>query len=269
MSSEKSHAPFFLPDTLGFIKGVTPLSHSRFNLQTHEQRIESYWADFFGVPAKLLASDDLYLVPHCALRDYDGAWIFRHEKADIISLPPQMIDLISKDVVGLDRQRLMAQDFLERLFPTRIERFVGPAYQGSVSVLEFKSMNTHSASRLKKKDAGKLKSLASACGKEAWGHASIDFSDDHLFVCEKGGIIVAAANFKHKSPTTVAIGIATHPEHRGKGYAKSAASAAIQNAHELGYLVTYQTLENNLGSIAVANSLGFKQFGQSMAVRFK
>jgi RimJ/RimL family protein N-acetyltransferase len=130
-------------------------------------------------------------------------------------------------------------------------------------------MNTHSASLLKKKDADKLKNLASACGMEAWGHASIDFSDDHIFVCEKDGTIVAAANFKHKSPSTVAIGIATHPEHRGKGYGKSAVSAAIQSAHELGYLVTYQTLETNLSSIAVANSLGFKQFGQSMAVRFK
>lgn len=256
-------------DTLGFIKGVTPLSLNRFNSQTHEQRIESYWADFFGVPAKRLASDGLYLVPHCALRDYNGAWIFRHNKADIISLPPHMVDLILNDVVGLDRQRLMAHDVLDSLFPGKVERFVGPAYQGSVSALEFKNMNTHSASLLKKNDADKLKDLASACGKEAWGHASIDFSDDHVFVCEKGGIIVAAANFKHKSPTTVAIGIATHPEHRGQGYAKSAVSAAIQSAHELGYLVTYQTLESNLGSIAVAKSLGFKQFGQSMAVRFK
>ena len=61
--------------------------------------------------------------------------------------------------------------------------------------------------------------------------------------------------------------VVTHPAFRGCGFGRSAVAHVAQRAIEAGLVAQYRTLQANTPSVRIAESLGFRQYAASVAVR--
>ena len=242
--------------------------------QNHnEAKIERYWADFFGLDVSSLSDGHVRVVPHVGLQGYNGAWIFRRDKTVVISVPPDQQVAVEEMALSSEmsdpHDAWLNPSFLRRMFPLPVERTVGPAYQGFVDSRRFRGRDDATVRLATPADFDGLAQLEAACAAVEWEHSSIALSDERLYVCTRDGALVAAASAKRGDGAHPAMGLVTHPAHRGRGYAAAVASAATADALTRDPLVLWQTLVNNTGSIKIADRLGYAQFAETMAVRFK
>lgn len=78
------------------------------------------------------------------------------------------------------------------------------------------------------------------------------------------GRAVSWAAVKTLSDAVWDISIETLPDHRGHGYAKSAASAALRHVFDCGRLAAWATDRTNTASLRIAESLGFRHYALEM-----
>jgi predicted GNAT family acetyltransferase len=102
---------------------------------------------------------------------------------------------------------------------------------------------------------------------DAWEHSGITFDEAHVFGCFVDDRLVAAARYQSAWEETAHIGVVTHPAYRGHGYGRAVVSAATASGLEAGFIVLYQTLLNNVPSVALATGLGYQPYATHLAVR--
>jgi RimJ/RimL family protein N-acetyltransferase len=73
-------------------------------------------------------------------------------------------------------------------------------------------------------------------------------------------LVAAASHFRFEDFGVAAPGVFTHPEYRRLGYGTAVVSAAVSWALERSFLVEWSTSESNIGSLAVAEKLGFRPY---------
>jgi GNAT superfamily N-acetyltransferase len=74
------------------------------------------------------------------------------------------------------------------------------------------------------------------------------------------GPAAACFVFRNYGPVWEIGGVYTEPDYRGRGFAKKLAAAALATLLDRGFRPRYQTTAMNTASLAVARSLGLKQF---------
>ena len=156
-------------------------------------------------------------------------------------------------------------DLIEAL-GAAVVKAVGPAYQEFLRKSDFRP-SPSSARLLTPSDTYALLELSKDCSEEEWEHSDIGDLDCPTFGLYAEGRLAAAANYRMESLDACAPGVITHPAFRGCGYGRAVLSAATADALDKGYLVLYQTLLSNLPAITIAEQLGYRQYGESLAVR--
>ena len=229
--------------------------------------IDNYWADFFGLSSAELKSPGVLCVKHRMLDGYHGAWIFQRQSTIVVSVPEIDTSLLQL-AKNFDSSQPIDLDLANSLFGSNVARIIGPAYQGYITSADFRPKHDGSVQVIRKEDISALKRLAQACSTDGWDDASVDFDNPNLFILPSGPEILAVASVTESDESSM-IGLISHPAYRGQGMGKAVASAATQFALSQKLPVRYQTLIANTGSLRVAESLGFKEFGRSIAVRFK
>ncbi len=228
-------------------------------------RIDSYWASFFGLSREDYAREALQIVPHCKLKGYRGVWMLRRGSATILSAPPELVPLSES---ALSSRITVTDDDLIALFAESGERIVGPAYQGYL--VESRSRPEAAGARmLSSEDNTALLHLQQACGPEEWDHSDIHVGQAVAFGSFVGSQLVAACNYRMEADDVCAPGVITHPGYRGRGYGRSVLAAATEHAVSHSYLVLYQTLLANRPAIAIAEQLGYREYATSLAIRLR
>lgn len=164
-------------------------------------------------------------------------------------------------------ESLFSEAGIRAVFGSRIEKIVGPAYQGYVERRQFRSASHSGVRALSHADQEALHELADASVDDAWEHSGIVFDDPHIFGCFVDDRIVAAARYRRAWAETVHIGVVTHPAHRGRGYGRAVVSAATAEGLDAGFIVLYQTLLENAASVALATGLGYHPYATHLAVQ--
>lgn len=231
------------------------------------QRIDSAWAGFFGLSPPAFLRPGIQVVAHHQLADYHGVWLFRHHASLCLSVPPESVEGVQAAVGAYTVESLFGEASIRALLGPRIERIIGPAYQGYVERPQFRSASHPRVRALSRADQAALQQLADACEVEAWEHAGIAFDEPHVFGCFVNDHMVAAARYRPAWQEAATIGVVTHPAYRGHGYGRAVVSAATANGLEAGFIVLYQTLLNNAPSVALATGLGYQPYATHLAVR--
>ena len=231
------------------------------------QRIDATWAAFFGLSPPAFLLPGIQVVPHHQLADYQGVWLFRHHASLCLSVPPDSVEGIQAFVPAYTVESLFSEAGIRALLGPRIERIIGPAYQGYVERLQFRSAPHSGVQALSRADQAALQQLADACEVDAWEHAGIAFDEPHVFGCFVDDHMVAVARYRAAWGEAATIGVVTHPAYRGYGYGRAVASAATAQGLEAGFIVMYQTLLANAPSVALATRLGFQPYATHLAVR--
>lgn len=234
------------------------------------QRIDAYWAAFFGCHADELHAPRVLVVPHAALADYSGAYLLRTDEACILSVPDQLLHRTRDQLGHLSPADIFDTTTLSAYFGSAVVRVIGPAYQRYVDGAAFRSVDTRGTRVLDEEDTPELRRLAEVCGEAEWGHSGIGKEDQQVvFGCFVGEMLAAAGMGEPRNDALWHIGVVTHPSYRGQGYGRALVSAATAHGLGLGLIPWYQTLQANTPSIAIALGLGYSQYATTLAVRLR
>lgn len=103
--------------------------------------------------------------------------------------------------------------------------------------------------------------------KEYFTEGILEFWESLDEFCDKGfgyfltkdNIILSRCTLDFKFNNVCTLGVSTDKNHRNKGYAKKVVSEVLKHCKEKGYDPYWDCMECNKGSIALAESVGFKK----------
>ncbi len=235
--------------------------------------IQSYWSDFFGIASLEMDQPGVTVLPHKALKGFNGAWIFLRKKKVVISIMPSMLGEIQGKIdqkIPSAAADYLSNEFIEYLFEDRIEKLVGPAFQG---YYEKKFENNQEAAKIQsinfQTHKNQIFDLSQTGDEQGWNNSSIKENSEALFGYFVENQLVSIANFQLRNGNVGFIGVYTDPNFRGQGFGRAAVQAAVNHLINHGYGVLYQTLFSNKGSMGIAQKIGIKEYARHIAVRLK
>lgn len=230
------------------------------------RKVDAYWASYFGLPVSEFTGRQTLVVPHSTLAGYDGALVFRHGDACIVSVPDSVPEIERAKLRAAPPGEAFDPKFLAKVFVLGTDKVSGPAWLGIADRVDFKS--TRSAARiLGDADEPAIERLAEGCGELAWKAAKLLQVRKPLFGLFQGPDLVAVSGTIVLGNVLAYIGVITHPAHRGKGHAKAVVSSAVADAFSKGYAVQWRTPQANEGAVALAKSMGFQHYASTYDVK--
>jgi len=231
------------------------------------ERVDEYWSDRFGLEPGALYREGITVVPDAQSREDNFAYVFVRGATCILSVGPAFVEATGERVRDFGvPHALLRDENLNVVFDRRIHHTVGPAYQGYAEKEDFLPRVSGAVRHLGTGEHHLLERLKSGCEPIAWQHSRVDATDSPVFAYFVSGDVVAIAHYSMWAAGVASIGVVTHPSHRSRGYGRFAVSAAMAHALEHGRLVVYQTLTSNVPSVALATSLGCRDYARTVAV---
>lgn len=228
----------------------------------------SYWSRFFGISPDELNRDDILVVPHSALGDYAGAWVWWQDSGKIISAPEDMVLDLKHRVTMIKADELSSKAFVHAFFGDRVVMTIGPAYHGWI---ERRTNRSEADFHIVEIPPNQIKGLTNirACDPDGWRNAGLDGKTDVSFGAMVGGQIMALACYQVDSLGVAFIRVFTNPDHRRRGLAGAVLSTCVDHALASGLPCVYQTLLSNISSVELAKAVGFSEYGLHIAVRLR
>jgi GNAT superfamily N-acetyltransferase len=230
------------------------------------KKVDGYWSSYFGCTLEDLNGSATRVFTHAALGSYDGALVFRHGDACIISVPESTPEIERSKLRAAKPAQAFEAAFLARAFVINSDKVTGPAWVGVTDLTAYKPMKS-AARLLTAADEAAMREMAEGCGETAWKQSKIAVDRQTNFGLFVGTKLVAASGYLNLGGQLAYIGVITHPDHRGKGYAKSAVTASMSHALEKGLLPMWRTLEAHETAVQLAGSMGFQKYASTLDVQ--
>jgi GNAT superfamily N-acetyltransferase len=231
------------------------------------RKIDAFWASYFGCRPEDLGSQQTHVFTHAALRGYDGALVFCHGDACIVSGPDMVPEIERSKLRAASPEQAFDPQFLSRVFVVGTDKVSGPAWVGIADRSDFRPVETPGARQLDERDEAAVRKLAEGCGEVAWKQSKLALDRKPNFGLFVGGEIVAASGYLALGNVLAYVGVVTHPAHRGKGYAKAIVSASMSYAFDQGLVALWRTPEAHAGAVALGQSLGFHAYATTLDVQ--
>jgi GNAT superfamily N-acetyltransferase len=224
-------------------------------------KVAGYWAAHLGCATEALFSEPLHIVTHGTdLADYNGIFALFRNGAATISFPPDRVQALR----GLLPPQPLTPVRFANAFSSSSFTVIGPAFIGYAEGVRPPSRPVCS---LTKREASKAEALRAACLRTEWEHGGSDVNAQPSSGVFVGTELVALAGYEVWGGVIAHISIITHPAFRSRGFGRSAVAHLASVALAAGLVPQYRTLESNLPSIRIAESLGFVHYASSVAVR--
>jgi GNAT superfamily N-acetyltransferase len=230
------------------------------------RRVDAFWASYFGCAPEDVAGRRTIAVTHAALQGYDGALVFRHADACIVSVPDTTPEVERARLREAAPAAVFDPKFLAKVFVVSTEKVAGPAWLGIADRTDFKSVKS-SARLLGDADEAAIARLAEGSGEVAWKQSKLLQIRKPLFGLFQGPDLVAVSGYILMGNLLAYIGVITHPAHRGKGHAKAVVSTAVADAFSKGFVAQWRTPQANEGAVALARSMGFQHYASTYDVQ--
>jgi len=230
------------------------------------RKVEAFWASYFGCAPADLASGKTLVLPHAALLGYDGVLVFRHGGGCVVSVPDTVPEIERGKLRKGAPSEVFDPAFLARVFVISTEKVSGPAWIGIADASDFRPVKS-AARILGPADREALRRLAEGSGEVAWKQSRLMEDREPAFGLYAGGEIVAAAGYLVMGKTLAYIGVVTHPQYRGRGYAKAVAAVAMEHAFGAGLAAMYRAPRAHESAVKLAGSLGFAPYAETYDVQ--
>ena len=229
-------------------------------------KVDAYWASYFGCTVADLNGSATRVFTHAALGNYDGALAFRHGNALIVSVPEMSPEIERSKLRAAKPAQAFDAQFLAKVFVINSDKITGPAWVGVADRSSFKA--TKSPARLlTAADEAAMRELAEGCGETAWKQSKIAVDRQTNFGIFSGPKLVAASGYLNMEGVLAYIGVITHPDHRGKGYAKSVVTACMTHALEHNLIPMWRTLDAHETAVQLAGAMGFQKYASTLDVQ--
>src|SRR5262245_18102887 len=140
-------------------------------------------------------------------------------------------------------------------------------YQMALEPETLSTVDPWPSRRLTHSDAAEMDELARAAGLTVWHRSALELGP--AFGCFADGQLVAMAATHFATADVVEVGhIATHPDHRRRGYASACAAALARAAFVLAPRVFLMVMADNAPALAAYKQLGFRTIERFYLTRF-
>ena len=215
-----------------------------------------------------------------AFADYNGVYIWQMERRTIVSVPDMTLYPVvaramdRKLLAGAPLSALVDEGFWRATLGDRVERIIGPTYQGFLDWEAFTPATNpkRGARQLTLTDHHALRAFIAACPPNDWQDSAISTRHLPLYGMLRAGELIAVASAPRERPRKAVIrsvGVVTAPAWRGKGAGLAIVSALAKHCLDSDTVLRYQTLRANMPSLAIAQRLGFEDVATSLAVRLR
>lgn len=234
---------------------------------------DDWWARDFACTGAELRPAQTRVQEHTgALLNHSGIWILVAGGAPLVSLPTDTFERLREparawSVADVANVTTLARQLAD-LCPRPIEKIVGPAF---IAYGSAESLHLQDAEHARPFcSLPELHRLRDACPREEWEHGGSDPEKEPTFgVVDPTGVLVALSGYEVWDGAIAHISIVTHPLHRGRGHGRAAVALAARHALAAGLVPQYRTLRSNTASLAIAQRLGFVEYGFSVSVRLR
>lgn len=240
------------------------------------RRVYAHLSVRLGCSEETLRAPGLRVLAHSpALAAYHGISVWRMAvdgaaPSITVSAPPSLMDEARAALATVPPEAALDPAFWRATLGSRVERVIGPSYQGYLDTGAFQPVAPNTARPLAADERPALEWLARDCPAEEWEHSAIQPDHDPIFVVsDEDGALLAAASLTRDGARLVAVGVIAHPAARGRGYGRAMVSALTAWALAQGASVHYQTLRANVASVAIARALGYQDLASALAVRLR
>ena len=230
------------------------------------RKVDGYWASYFGCALADLKGRETKVFTHAALGTYDGALAFRHGESCIISVPESSPEIERSKLRAVKPAEAFNAAFLAKVFVISTDKITGPAWVGVADGSSFKPAKSP-ARLLTAADEAAMRDLAEGCGETAWKQSKIAVDRQTNFGLFVGPKLVAASGYLNMGGLLAYIGVITHPDHRGKGYAKSVVTASMTHALEHHLIPMWRTLDAHETAVQLAGAMGFQKYASTLDVQ--
>jgi RimJ/RimL family protein N-acetyltransferase len=228
--------------------------------------VDAHWAAHLNCAVEDLYSQRVIVTRHPRLVRYPEALLFRRGATCIIAAPDKLVASLSKAKAQLKAEEGFDKGLLESLFGSGIEQVVGPAWIGYADEAILLRAESCGVRLLNPDEESPLRDLAESCSPIEWEHSDIEFTRQPICCRFLNDQAVAAASYRICKHNLAHIGVISHPAYRGRGYGKAVVSGISEQGLSRGLVMQYRTLESNAASVAIARSLGFQLYAETIAV---
>ncbi|MEV7569966.1 GNAT family N-acetyltransferase [Streptomyces tanashiensis] len=165
-------------------------------------------------------------------------------------------------LAGLPAEALVDAAAVREVLP--VAGVLGPATLSYASPEGFRPVTGASAAERLPGGHPALRALEAAAGQDDSAEASLDDITSPAFVIHEHGRVVAAAGYRAWPRRTAHLSVLTAPEARGRGLARTVASAAVADALAAGLLPQWRARPP--ASRRVAAALGFEDLGAQLSL---
>jgi GNAT superfamily N-acetyltransferase len=230
--------------------------------------VDSYWAAHLGCHVTDFFSKTPHVVRHAdELADYSGLFAFYRGGAPIVSVPAACFHSVESFLATLEAKKVFSPSPFASALRALSSTIIGPA---TIAYANHNTLRLASgaARLLGHQDRPAADTLQSACTKSEWDHGGCAVIEQPACGVFVGDQLASLAGYEFWRGTIAHISVVTHPEFRGRGFARNAVAHIAHHALHHGLVPQYRTLEANVASMRVANALGFHSLATSVAARF-
>jgi len=204
--------------------------------------------------------------------DSNDAMSLLLDETCIVVVSLEEVDAARRTLTGRDAQAAFTAGALRTLVGTDA-LIQGPSCHNYVNERTFRGLFDNAALRVDGGDDSLLAFLESNDLAD-WAESgfpldpsSADARTTRFWVLREREQTVAAGNMTKWRGLPADVGVLTHPVHRGRGFAGRLVGAMVSAALPTVGVVRYRALTSNHASLAVAQRLGFEQYGQDYRAR--
>jgi hypothetical protein len=184
--------------------------------------------------------------------------------AAVVTTPPALLDRVSDALSAVDDvARLTSRDFIADRFG-RLEEARGPALLAYGDVAPTSSGTVVGPVDVRDRLVDEV--LAGTTTEER-DESGLAETESGVFVAVAGDRPVAASGFRVWPERVAHMTVLTVSTHRGRGFGRAAASAALGAAAAADFVFQWRAVETNTGSIALAATLGLEPRGRQFSFR--
>ncbi len=205
-------------------------------------------------------------------RDWRGH-MFKTEIEDLFNFQSKEELIRRFSVIKQDRKSVVLYDFDEVkwiLMPDnhpdiRVED-IDLYHKADTSVVLFREeryftdiLHHDKCRKLTEEDSYKFMEFHKACPHKDKEEGMVSLADPTVYGCYEGKKLVCVASLWHWGDNLSDIGVLTHPEYRGMGYAESVCLTVL---NEVRRNIIWRCHKDNNASLNLAKKLGFKEAGE-------
>ncbi len=242
-------------------------------------KIDAYWAEYFGCSVRDLRGDRTVVLPHKALERYDGVYVFNHGASCIVSVPHHVPEIERSQLRGADPAKVLDPGFLSRVFQIHRSRIHDPYELGFADRADFpkvaprtllrgdKTLETRRLSSGPDKYA--LDLLAHFCRDPRWQRSCQSRFQGSMFGLFSGGTLVAASGYQAIQNCIAATEAIVDLDWHGRGLRRRIVHAAMEDAFDKGLVPFWCTPRRDERDLAGSRSLGFRPYATTMSIQLQ